>query len=66
MGLVLLHYAHEAEAVCWVMLWLGAQDKDDRSVGHSFEGLSKCIQRRRCSAECWRKWGSNQEMNWEL
>ena len=28
-------------------------------------GLSKCIQRRRCSAECWGKWGSNQEMNWE-
>jgi serine/threonine protein kinase len=34
---VLHVYAHDGEAVCWVILWLGVQYKDGTRVRHSFE-----------------------------
>jgi hypothetical protein len=34
----ILHtYAHDAEAVCWVTLWLGVQYAAGRRVGYSFD-----------------------------
>jgi hypothetical protein len=35
---VLHTYAHDAEAVCWVVLWLGVQCAAGDRVGYSFEG----------------------------
>ena len=35
---VLHAYAHDAEAVCWVTLWLGVQYAAGRRVEYSFEG----------------------------
>jgi len=34
---VLHTYAHDAEAVCWVMVWLGVQYAAGKRVGYSFE-----------------------------
>jgi len=34
---VLHAYAHDAEAVCWVVLWLGVQYTDGSRARHSFE-----------------------------
>jgi len=49
---VLHAYAHDAEAVCWVVLWLGVQYAAGRRVGRSFSGwemvdASTCCMRKR-------------------